>query len=506
MKKISLFLTVFILFLEVSAQYENILIDNTTGPNEPSIFMNPKNTDQIVAGANLNNFYYSSDGGYNWDKGILTSTNGVWGDPCIMADTSGNFYFFHLSNPDNGNWVDRIVCQKSTDGGVSWSDGTYTGLNNAKIQDKEWVSIDRSNNNIYVTWTQFDSYGGSAPEDSSIILFSRSEDGAETWSEPVRLSQTGGDCLDDDYTVEGAVPAVGSNGEIFVAWAGRKTNGDLAIMFDKSLDGGNTWLDEDIYVSDFPGGWAYDVPGIYRCNGLPVTVCDTSGGNYNGTIYVNWTDQRNGTDDTDVWLAKSTDGGDTWETPVRVNNDEAGKQQFFTWMDIDQTTGKLYFVFYDRRNYSDNATDVYMAISYDGGNTFENFKISETAFVPNSSVFFGDYTNITAHNGKIRPIWTRADGMNRSVWTAIVEDENSSIYAVEPELFAIDDSYPNPFENKAYFSFKLYEQSLVSLKVYDILGNEIANIIDNEYINKGKYVKEFNAGDYNIPVGIYYFL
>jgi hypothetical protein len=35
--------------------------------------------------------------------------------------------------------------------------------------------------------------------------------------------------------------------------------------------------------------------------GLPVTKCDLSGGAYNGTIYVNWTDQRNGEDNTDVF-------------------------------------------------------------------------------------------------------------------------------------------------------------------------------------------------------------
>ena len=65
-------------------------------------------------------------------------------------------------------------------------------------------------------------------------------------------------------------------------------------------------------MDEFPGGWDYDIPGINRCNGLPITVCDLSGGSNHGTIYINWTDQRNGTDDTDVWLAKSTDGGDTW--------------------------------------------------------------------------------------------------------------------------------------------------------------------------------------------------
>ena len=141
---------------------------------------------------------------------------------------------------------------------------------------------------------------------------------------------------------------------------------------------------------------------------MPITSCDLSNGINRGTIYINWSDQRNGTTNTDIWLVKSTDGGQTWSLPIKVNDDNSNKQQFFTWMTIDQTSGYLYFVFYDRRNYSNDSTDVYMAISMDGGNTFINRKISQSPFFPNEGVFFGDYTNITANNGVIRPIWTSA--------------------------------------------------------------------------------------------------
>ncbi len=181
----------------------------------------------------------------------------------------------------------------------------------------------------------------------------------------------------------------------------------------------------------FPGDWDYDIPGISRCNGLPVTVCDLSNGPYRGNIYINWTDQRNGTDDTDVWMAKSTDGGDTWDEPKRVNDDPAGKQQFFTWMTIDQVTGYLWFVWYDRRNYTDNNTDVYMAVSRDGGESFFNFKVSEQPFLPTAGVFFGDYNNVTAYNNVIRPIWTRLHQGQLSVWTAIVDP---NVYPVTFDL------------------------------------------------------------------------
>ncbi|MBN2681840.1 MAG: T9SS type A sorting domain-containing protein [Bacteroidales bacterium] len=482
-------------------QHTNILISHLNDPEEPSIMMDFKNPLRMVAGANLNNVYYSIDGGFSWFENILVSEEyGVWGDPVIAVDTAGDFYFLHLSNPVSGNWIDRIVCQKSTDGGISWNNGTFMGLNGTKAQDKQWISIDRSNNAMYVTWTQFDEYGSTITTDSSSIMFSKSLDAGETWSDAVRINKLNGDCIDDDFTVEGAVPAVGPNGEIYVAWAG-----NYGIYFDKSTDGGETWLNEDVYVTDMPGGWTFNIPGIYRCNGLPVTVCDTSGGLNNGTIYINWTDQRNGTDDTDVWIVKSTNGGISWSEPIRVNDDEPGKQQFFTWMAIDQKDGTLYFVFYDRRAYDDNQTDVFMARSTDGGETFENFKISETPFVPNPMVFFGDYSNIVAWNGIIRPIWTRLDGTSLSLITAIIDTALVSKPEIFEEQALLEQNNPNPFSHSTFFSFKLHETTIVNLSVYDIYGRKITDVIKNEKLNYGKHKIEFNFEDLKLSSGIYYY-
>ena len=160
---------------------------------------------------------------------------------------------------------------------------------------------------MYLTWTQFDNYGSSSPVDSSIILFSKSLDAGQSWTAPKRISKTAGDCLDQDNTVEGAVPAVGPNGEIYVSWAGPR-----GLVFNKSTDQGDHWLEEELDITSILGGWDFAIPGIFRANGLPITACDVSDGPYRGTIYVNWTDQRNGETNTDVWLVKSNDGGASW--------------------------------------------------------------------------------------------------------------------------------------------------------------------------------------------------
>lgn len=426
-----------LLITPLFAQYQNIRVDSPSSnqPEEVSIAINPVNPNFLAAGANINHFFRSSDGGYNWQTSFLSSSFGVWGDPCVVYDELGYLYYGHLSNPPfPGYWIDRIVIQRSTNNGVSWNDGAGIGFLSPKNQDKEWIAVDMHSNlykgNVYVCWTEFDDYGSSNPNDSSRIKFSRSTDKGLTFSNAVTISDRSGDCIDSDNTVEGAVPCVGPNGEIYVSWAG-----PLGLMFDKSTDGGLSW-GTDKFVSNIPGGWDFDVPGIYRCNGLPITACDTSQSPYRGHIYINWSDQRNGIDNTDIFFVKSTDGGNSWSAPKKVNDDNSNRHQFFTWMTIDQTNGAIYIVFYDRRNTIGNATDVYVARSTNGGDTFTNFKVSQSSFTPSASIFFGDYTNIAAFNKKVYPIWMRMDGSVLSVWTAIIHD--SLVFVpVELENFTV---------------------------------------------------------------------
>lgn len=486
--------------INTNAQHTNIMLGTLRNPNEPSIAMDLKNPDHIIVGANIDNYFISHDGGYSWEQSrIFSSTMGVWGDPCVVVDTLGNFYFFHLSNPPGPELIDRIVCQKSTDQGASWNSGSSIGYIAGKNQDKEWAVVDRKSNRLYVTWTQFDEYGSLNSADSSIIRFSRSDDLGETWTEPVRLNRVAGDCLDSDNTVEGAVPAVGTEGEIYVSWAGPE-----GILFDRSLDGGDSWLDDDIRVSDMPGGWNFSIPGISRANGFPVTCCDAGNSKYRGNIYINWSDQRNGTNDTDSWLSRSTDGGNTWSAPLRVNNDPPGKHQFFTWMTVDQVTGYIWIVFYDRRNHSDWQTDVYGALSKDGGESFINFNISETPFVPNPNIFFGDYNNIVAHNNIVRPVWTRLHEDELSIYTAIIDTAMVAVSVIDSPLpMAGMSVQPNPFSHTVTISFKLHQLSLVNMAIHDVTGRRVLYPIQNQWMDAGKYIEKMDAARHLLMAGVY---
>ncbi|MCP4214610.1 MAG: exo-alpha-sialidase [bacterium] len=204
-----------------------------------------------------------------------------------------------------------------------WSNGSFTGLNGTMENDKEWAVLDRQRQVLYVTWTQFDEWGSTNLDFRSTILCSASEDLGETWSVPTRVSNEQGNATGGVGSVHASMPTVGPDGTVSVTWMSPG-----GIRLNQSTDKGMSWLARDIRVTDYTIQWLYDVPGMQRAPGFPVVDCDRGTGPGRGTLYICWTDQRSGSNDTDVWLAISTDNGSTWSSPRRVNDDPPGRHQF----------------------------------------------------------------------------------------------------------------------------------------------------------------------------------
>ncbi|MFZ1729059.1 MAG: T9SS type A sorting domain-containing protein [Bacteroidota bacterium] len=466
---------------DLAAQPQNQRIDKPgSSAEEVTIAINPLNPDNIIAGANLRYFFSSFDGGKTWTQGELP--NGTWGDPAVLFDKTGRAYIANLFY----GW-DAIVLRHSDDGGLTWSeavklrgpssDSAKAGsLFSSSLQDKEFLATDLTDGpfsgNIYASWTDFTKYGSQNPKDSSVIVFARSTDRGESFEPFVRISDKGGDAVDSDETVEGAVPAVGPDGQVYVAWAGPD-----GLYFDRSLDGGATFGTDKV-ISDMPGGWDIEISGISRSNGLPITVADISSSPNRGTIYVNWVDQRNG--DPDVFIAKSTDEGVTWSGPIRVNDDPVGngRDQFFTWATVDPKTGDLWIVFHDRRNYATDSTDVYLARSTDGGQTFINERLSDMAFYPSPMVFFGDYNGIAAYDGRVRPIWVELDQGELTIHTALIDlTPNRVSDPPQPSQGFNFQAYPNPVPYTSGTTLKLMLNSasdgIAEISLYDMMGRHV---------------------------------
>lgn len=386
--------------------------------SEPSIAIDPKCPKKMVAGSILDNYYYSKNGGKTWKSKMIESTYGVYGDPVLIYDTKGRIYFFHLASYTKATHLDRILCQSTPKINKSFNDGTFPKPNGTKVQDKHWIVVDQETNDLYMTWTQFDAYNSDDEKDSSIIVFSKSKDQGLTWSDPMRISHYAGDCLDSDGTVEGAVPAMSANGDIIVTWTGPQ-----GLVMQRSIDKGESWMPIEKILEPQFGGWDLKVEGMYRANGLPILKSDISGGENHGTLYLNWADQREGEENTDIWLMKSDDNGENWSKPIRVNQDDSKRHQFFTWMEVDQSNGNLYFVYYDRRNTKSTETDVFMSYSTDGGDSFTDELISKSSFTPDSTFFFGDYLNIAAVDGTIRPIWPSFEEGKVRLWVALIDEK-----------------------------------------------------------------------------------
>ncbi len=465
--------------------FPNIRVSDPSlrNPEEVSIAVNPRNPNQLAAGANINYLFTSSDGGWTWNWRALSSQYGVWGDPNLLFDDSGTLYYEHLSG---ANWGDseflwRIVVQRSTDAGMTFDSGEQIGLYPPTQQDKAWLGLDRSQTDsrgdIFTSWNEDDKYGSRSPSDSSRIFFSMSTDRGRSWCPRVRVDDWGGDCIDSSGTVEGATTAAGPHGNIYIVWSGHNK-----IFFDESTNGGKSFGLERA-IADQPGGWDFVVPGIFRANGFPMIVSDLDPTSpFYGRLYVTWSDQRRGV--TDVYSIYSTNSGTTWSSPLRVNNDSAMNHHFFPSMTIDPVTGHVFVVFYDRRNYLDSETDVYLARSTDGGVSFSNTRISQSAFGPDSGVFFGDYIHIAAYDHHVYPIWMRMDDSVMSVWTALVVDTGNTLSpasSVAQSTSGIAGIWATGSPMEPGITFTTAESGPVRIELYDMLGRHVATLINGTY-------------------------
>ncbi|MBI1315586.1 glycosyl hydrolase [bacterium] len=395
-----------------------------TGPCEPDIAIDPENPARMVAGSVLRNVYSSQDGGRSWTTARLESPLGVFGDPCLVADGRGHFYYFHLSDPDQKGWgsprfLDRIVVQRSkTRSGSGWSRGESIGHRPPKQQDKEWVDVSADGKTLYCAWTEFDAYGSKSEQDRSRIVFSAGTQKGRRWTEPVVVSQTEGNCLDGDQTAEGATPAAGLGDAVYLTWAL-----DGSLYFSSSADRGQTWTPERLLGTQV-GGWSQDVAGFDRSNGMPVLVCDRSRGFHQGSLYLMYTEQKGS--DIDVVVQISRDGGLSWSQAAPIHPVGDTSIQFMPWMCVDQSTGRVHAVYYDRHRQPGEesvhpwATHVVHAWSVNGID-WEHERLTTTPFVPSPQVFMGDYNAIEAVNGQVRPIWTELREGRLSVWTALID-------------------------------------------------------------------------------------
>ena len=354
---------------------------------------------------------YSLDGGASFTPvRVADDQQPSLGDVSLAFDHRGRLFLSYLAIRKNGlpgYWAhgvgeNGIWVRRSPDGGKTWDPApvgvkTWKGDEpDVKLEDmpRIWSDTGAASHhlgNLYMAWIEWQL-------EQSIILFTRSTDGGQTWAAPVRISTIAGLPRDDNGAVVAPIGTVGPDGTIFVIW-----NQGFNITLASSVDGGRRFSpSRPIFNVSAPYfGGASGVPGLSRCMGFPQVGIDPK----RATLYVTWSDFRNG--DVDVFFSRSDDHGKTWTTPKRVNDDAVhdGADQFLQWMAVDPTDGSINVQFYDRRDDPANRlTRVTLARSTDGGRSFTNYAWRADAFA-SENAFLGDYEWLVALDGRVFGAW-----------------------------------------------------------------------------------------------------
>jgi hypothetical protein len=447
--------------------------------------------------------YVSTNGGLNWSgsdtcNGALIFNHG--GDPGIAITESGRFVLSHI-----GDIFPGVYTHYSTNLGVNWS-AAFT-VTNTQTGDKGTMAIDNSSQSsfkgrIYLTWTDLVNLS------PTVCSFTTNE--GESWNTPQVLNPN-----PPSRCVGGSV-ATSNDGSVYVCWSGITTNPPFKedyAGFAASSDGGDNWVtQQNIFDMNGISGTLASKEGI-KVNGLPQVAVDNSGGIREGWIYIVTTEFDNppAGSDPDILLHRSTDGGVTWSAGIRVNQDPLndGKIQYFPSLEIDDE-GVLNILFYDDRNTTSDSTDVFLTRSIDGGNTWVEYSINNTRFKPKpivggASAYQGDHIALLSVGDKLYALWMADYSGIYQVWLAVV-DRNA--LSVEDRLdlplssYTLFQNYPNPFNPSTKIRYVIEKESAVQLKIYDVLGNDIATLV-SEVKPAGVYEVTFDAS--KLPSGIYFY-
>lgn len=469
----------------------NVLITRDFGQSpyqtEPSLSVDPNDPEHLVLGTidygfPTNSSYVSLDGGETWDGPFhapyLLEDAGSGGDPVVDFDRAGNVYMTGISIGEEDftvgpvgitTEVSSIAVSRSDDGGYSWPAtissarsgvstsgltpdrfGRLRGNLSIGFLDKPWIAIgpdpeDATRDILYVTYTDFNTeyqvlWIGEVPTliptaTTSTIRLVRSEDGGQTWSDPVAVSPT----VNQSYgevpapsetpgifgtkrTVQGSQPVVGPDGAVTVAWLdttddeAMKGIGEIDIA--SSTDKGATFS-TPVTASAFNELGFRPRTSFFRYWGseFPQLAIGPK-----GELYIAYCAKPSepARDDSDVYLVSSTDDGQTWGRPTRLNDDDGAALQFFPSIDVDPN-GSVHAMWADMRDDpSETRYQIYYTRSDDQGETWGfvddvlgirsgDTRVSDFGSNPNRGfpfgLFLGDYFSLKATADEVYMVW-----------------------------------------------------------------------------------------------------
>jgi PEP-CTERM motif len=384
----------------------------TVGPNvnvskllgnqsETSIAINRLNTDLISIGANNLGpgpdlfLAYSNNGGTTWNASSFNPA--ACCDTWMGADNFGNMYLSYLT----GGITTNIA--RSIDGGASYTNiATIAGSS-----DHPELAVGP----------------GTVAGTSSIFVRDSTTGNRVISGTSTALGNTSG------FTTQTGLgsgnfgsTAVGPGGRTAftsMSPAGGIGPTTMTIRYDADGTGPGGYVTQSSIITNVGGFRPIPAQPSRTIDAQVDLEYDFSGGAYNGSLYMLYTQAANTTtNDTNIVFRRSTDNGATFSSELKLNDDVSTMSQFFGRLAVDQKTGWLASVWYDARNsILNNTVELWGSFSFDGGLSWvPNFKISDgvtsclASTIGNDGNECGDYIALDFFDGKLVTAW--ADSSN----------------------------------------------------------------------------------------------
>ena len=103
-------------------------------------------------------------------------------------------------------------------------------------------------------------------------------------------------------------------------------------------------------------------------------------------------------------------------------------------------------------------------------------------------------------------IWILTDSNQVNIVTGIAEEQNENIIPTEFMLYR---NYPNPFNAETIIKYRIPKSAEITLKIYNMMGQEIAALLNNQFKQAGSYTLKWNGRNrFNLPVssGVYFYI
>ena len=274
-------------------------------------------------GASNNMWASSQNGGRTWTTGGFPGTTvnqgGPWpriSDPAVAYDPEHQVWLALGLGIDSGGNGHILLVNRSTDGGLTWSNPVNAGEAPGDFWDKTWITCDTwaaspHYGNCYITYDDFSA--------GNTMRMVTSTDGGLTWG-PIRTPSGSPSGL-------GGQPVVQPDGTVVVPY----TANYGAIEAFRSTDGGASWTSAVTVASQ-------SQHSVVAMRDPPLPSAEVDG---SGRVYVVWHDCRfrSGCSSNDIVMSTSTNGT-TWSSVVRIPIDPAssGVDHFLPGIGVDKAT------------------------------------------------------------------------------------------------------------------------------------------------------------------------